>query len=78
MKVGKIIYLLIIFISIIITPFIVKYVTTHIRGYRAYGGEYLIPIFGWIIATIFYEVFKRIYNSEKFKARRDNDEQKHF
>ncbi len=77
MKLAKLVYLLIILISIVITPYAIKY-ATDIRGYKAYGGEYLIPILGWIFATIFYEIFKAINQKQNFKTRRGKHEQEYF
>lgn len=73
MKLVRVVYLFFILFSITITPKIAEY-ATKIRGYKAYGGEYLIPVLGWIIATVFYEIFKSINNSEKFKTRREDNE----
>lgn len=73
MILARIVYLLIILTSIVITPYAIKYATS-IRGYRAYGGEYLIPILGWIIATIFYEICKEINHRKKIKLRRKKHE----
>jgi len=72
-RLAKIVYLLIILFSIIITPHVVEYATS-IRGYKAYGGEYLTPIFGWIIATVFYEICKEINHRKKLKSRRKKHE----
>lgn len=63
MKFVKFVYLEIIVCSIIAMPFAINY-ATRIRGYKAYGGEYLIPILGWIIATFFYEICKDIIESK--------------
>ncbi len=64
MRLTKIVYLLIILSSIIITPYMIRY-ATNIRGYKAYGGEYLIPILGWVIATSYYEICKEIKNKKE-------------
>lgn len=53
--------------TIILTPIAIKY-TTEIRGYGAYGGEYLIPVLGIAIAMIIetiYEESKNIKRGEK-------------
>lgn len=73
MILARIAYLLIMLTSIIITPYAIKYATS-IRGYNAYGGEYLIPILGWIIATVFYEICKEINHRKKLKSRRKKHE----
>lgn len=73
MKIVRIVYLFFILISIIITPYMIEY-ATKIRGYKAYGGEYLIPLLGWAIATIFYEVCKEINDRKKLKKRRKDYE----
>lgn len=64
------VYLFIMLFSIVATPYLVKYATS-IRGYKAYGGEYLIPILGWIIATVYYDICKGIKNR---KNRREDYE----
>lgn len=68
MKLAKMVYLFIILLSIVVTPYAIEY-ATKLRGYKAYGGEYLIPVLGWIIATIFYEICR-----EKNNRRRDDYE----
>lgn len=73
MKLAKVVYLFIILSSIVATPYVVEY-ATKIRGYKAYGGEYLTPCFGWIIATIFYEICKEINYKKKIKTRSKNYE----
>lgn len=73
MRLAKIVYLLIILSSIAITPRAIEYATC-IRGYKAYGGEYLIPILGWIIATVFYEICKEINHRKNLKSRRRKHE----
>lgn len=73
MKLAKIVYLFIILSSIIATHYLIGYATS-IRGYKAYGGEYLIPILGWIIATVFYEICKEINHKNKLKSRRKKHE----
>ena len=73
MILAKIVYLLIIIFSVIITPHAIEY-ATNIRGYKAYGGEYLIPILGWIIATVFYEICKEINHRKKLESRRKKNE----
>lgn len=47
----RIIELLVIIATIILTVKAIAYATA-IRGYKAYGGEYLIPILGLIIILI--------------------------
>ena len=47
----RIIELLVIIATIILTIKAIAYATA-IRGYKAYGGEYLIPILGLIIILV--------------------------
>ena len=47
----RIIELLVIIVTIILTVKAIAYATA-IRGYKAYGGEYLIPILGLIIILV--------------------------
>lgn len=72
-RLARIVYFLIILFSIAITPYVAEY-ATNIRGYKAYGGEYLIPLLGWIIATVYYEICKEINHRQKLKSRRKNNE----
>ena len=69
MKIARIVYLFFILISIIITPYLAEY-ATNIRGYKAYGGEYLTPILGWIIATIYYDICENLNNTNKNKEKK--------
>ena len=73
MKIAKFVYLFIILLSIVATHYLAEY-ETSVRGYKAYGGEYTIPILGWIIATIYYEICKSIDNNKKFKTGREKNE----
>ncbi len=50
---------LIILLTIIITPFAIKYATT-IRGYEAIGGEYFLPILGSIIILALETIYEEI------------------
>lgn len=49
--ISRIIELLIIVSTIIITPKAINYANTW-RGYKGYGGEYLIPVLGLIAILI--------------------------
>ena len=47
----RILELLVIIATIILTPMAIKYATA-VRGYEAVGGEYLLPIFALVIILI--------------------------
>lgn len=50
MKKLRILETIILIVSIIITPIVVNF-ANELRGYKAFGSEYLIPIFG--LLTVF-------------------------
>ena len=68
----RILELLVIIATIILTPIAIKYATA-VRGYEAVGGEYLIPMLGLvnilIIETIYEESEKRNENRRTNKRR---------
>ena len=68
----RILELLVIIATIILTPMAIKYATA-VRGYEAVGGEYLIPMLGLviilIIETIYEESEKRNENRRTNKRR---------
>ena len=47
----RILELITIIATIILTIVSIKY-TNRIRGYKAFGGEYLVPVFGLIIVLV--------------------------
>ena len=47
----RIIELIIIIVTIVLTQSAIDYATT-LRGYIAYGGEYLIPVIGFVVLTM--------------------------
>ena len=49
----RILEILIIIATIILTILSIKY-ATKIRGHQAFGGEYLVPVFGLIIILVAY------------------------
>lgn len=63
MKKLRIIEALIIIIPILLTPLLIDYVT-EIRGYVAYGGEYLLPFLG-VLIVCFIETAIDIYRCLK-------------
>lgn len=64
----RIIELLVIIATIILTVKVIAYATA-IRGYKAYGGEYLIPILGLIIILILEVILEE---SEEKKNQKSN------
>lgn len=59
----RFIELLVIVLTIIITVISIKY-ANKIRGYRAIGGEYLIPIIGLIILLAIEELYQKSENKK--------------
>lgn len=60
----RIIELLIILATIILTPIAIKY-TTILRGYKAVGGEYLLPILCLVIILILESILEEIKNRKE-------------
>ncbi len=63
MKINKIkfivrtVEILIILAAVMLTPVAIRYATT-VRGYAAFGGEYLIPIIGLILAMVIDTIYE--------------------
>lgn len=57
----RILEMIVIIATIILTIISIKY-TNKIRGHKAYGGEYLVPIFGLIIILILESVLEESEN----------------
>lgn len=62
--VARISELIILLVTIALTPMIINYATV-LRGHTAYGGEYLVPIFGLLIML----VIETIYEESEEKKR---------
>lgn len=63
MKKLRILEILIIVISIRLTPLAIEY-ANEVRHYKAYGGEYLLPLFGVLIVFLI-ETAIDVYKSFK-------------
>ena len=63
--VARILEMLVIILTIILTPMAINY-STVLRGHTAYGGEYLIPILGLLIIL----VIETIYEENQERKRR--------
>ena len=70
--IARVVEIIIFILSIILTPIAIIY-ANKIRGHTAYGGEWLIPIFGliliFIIETIYEESEKKNENRKSNKRR---------
>ena len=53
----RILELLVIIATIILTPIAIKYATA-VRGYETVGGEYLIPMLGLVIILIIETIYE--------------------
>lgn len=62
----RIIELLVIIATIILTIKSIQYATI-IRGYKGYGGEYLVPILGLIIILILESILEESENKKHGK-----------
>ncbi len=67
----RIIELLVIIATIILTIKAIGYATL-IRGYKGYGGEYLIPILGLIIVLVLETILEESENKKKHENRKSN------
>lgn len=68
----RIIELLVIIATIILTVKAITYATA-IRGYKAYGGEYLIPIIGLVIILVLEAILEE---SEENKNQKSNNKRR--
>lgn len=62
----RIIELLVIIATIILTIVAINY-ATKLRGHKAYGGEYCIPLLGGIAIMIIEEIYQESENKKKEK-----------
>lgn len=65
----RIIQILIIIITILVTKWAIHYTTTR-RGYEAIGGEYTIPIFGLLGVLIVEDIYQEYEKRRKLKYGR--------
>ncbi len=64
----RIIELLIIIATIILTPMAIKYAAAT-RGYDAVGGEYLLPIFALVIILIIETIYEESEEKRKKQCK---------
>ena len=64
----RIIELVIIIATIVLTPMAIKYATA-VRGYEAVGGEYLLPIFALVIILIIETIYEESEEKRKQQCR---------
>lgn len=60
----RIVELLIIIATIIVTIIAINH-ATRLRGHKAYGGEYCIPLLGGIAIMIIEEIYQESENKKK-------------
>lgn len=65
----RILELIVILGTIILTPMAIKYATT-IRGYKAIGGKYFIPLLGLLLIMIIETAYEEIKQKEKKNRRK--------
>ena len=61
----RIIELIIIIATFIVTPMAIKYATA-VRGHQAFGGEYLIPIMSLLAIAVIEDIYQE---SERHKEK---------
>ncbi len=67
----RIIEILIIIATIILTIISIDY-ATKMRGYDAFGGEYLIPILGLLIILVIETIYEESEEKKKYENRKTN------
>lgn len=65
----RILELLVIIATIILTPIAIKYATA-VRGYKAVGGEYLLPILALVIILIIETIYELTEDSKKTRKEK--------
>lgn len=63
-KLVRIIEILIIVASIKLTPIAIEYADS-VREYKAYGGEYLIPLFAFLIVILIETIIEAVEEMKK-------------
>lgn len=59
-------------LTIVLTKVAIHYAFVQ-RGYEAIGGEYLIPVLGFIIVLIIEDIYQNNKNKKKRGKRRGNN-----
>lgn len=60
----RILELIVLIATIILTPIAIKYATA-VRGYEAFGGEYLVPVLGLLIELVIETIYQESEASKK-------------
>ena len=58
--------MLVIIISIILTPMAINYANAF-RGYKGYGGEYLLPVLGLLMVLVIETIYEEVERMKKGK-----------
>lgn len=64
----RVIEILVIIVTIIVTPIAIKYATA-VRGYEAVGGEYLLPLLALCIILIIETIYE-VTEDEKIDRKK--------
>lgn len=59
--ITRILELIILGLTTILTPLAINYANIF-RGYKAFGGEYLVPIFGLLIILVIETIYEEAEN----------------
>ncbi len=62
--IARILEIIILIATIIVTPLAVKYATA-VRGYKGFGGEYLIPIISLLAIIVIEDIYQEIRKKKK-------------
>lgn len=61
--IARIMDLIVLIATSILTPISINYANV-VRGYSAVGGEYLVPIFGFVIILVIETIYEEAENGQ--------------
>ena len=61
--ITRILELIVFIVTLILTPLAINYANA-LRGHIAYGGEYLVPIFGLLIILVIETIYEENQNKK--------------
>ena len=70
--VVRIVEIIIVIATIVLTIIGINY-ANELRGYQAYGGEYLIPIFGFLAIIIIEEIYRDYEDKKENNSKNKED-----
>lgn len=67
--IARILDLIVIVLTLAFTPKAIAY-ATELRGYKAYGGEYLLPLLGLVIVMVIETIYEESEKNKHGKHRK--------